>query len=343
MLPAIERRSGRSRYTSATLSSSSTATRCSPTSTETRSSRFASGSGARRGVSRRRPPCWRRRSWRCETALRSVLRAGVLRAGASSSLAPATAVDVDEVFLRPRPPRLPRRRLGLVGSVVAAAPPSAAAGSITSGSGCASIAGAAASAAASAFLRRRNQGKRKLLHRRCALHPDGERARWYGLKTWAYASTSGYLTPRAAKGARFSGRTSSAPPTTFAAYGAVRRRSYDPAHQRPGGLDGDGEARGGRVAADRGGRRLVRVPRGDARADGRAVSRGRALGLGAPHAADARDQGAPRQAPAGGRCIAMPVPRLVVREQTSGRGCGRLQGSSRAPETARADSGACAD
>jgi hypothetical protein len=36
------------------LSSSSTATRCSPTSTETISSRFASGSGARRGASRRR-------------------------------------------------------------------------------------------------------------------------------------------------------------------------------------------------------------------------------------------------------------------------------------------------
>src|SRR4051794_41399895 len=49
MFPAIERRSGRSRYASATFSSSSTATRCSPTSTEISSSRFAGGSGGRLG------------------------------------------------------------------------------------------------------------------------------------------------------------------------------------------------------------------------------------------------------------------------------------------------------
>ena len=54
MLPAIERRSGRSRYTSTTWSSSSTATRFSPASTEISSSRFAFGSGARFGGCRRR-------------------------------------------------------------------------------------------------------------------------------------------------------------------------------------------------------------------------------------------------------------------------------------------------
>ena len=43
MFPAIDRRSGRSRYTSATRSSSITATRCSPMSTEISSSRFAAG------------------------------------------------------------------------------------------------------------------------------------------------------------------------------------------------------------------------------------------------------------------------------------------------------------
>ena len=54
-------------------SSSSTATRCSPTSTETSSSRFASGSGARRGGSRRRRCCGRSRSrlCRCGLAVRS--------------------------------------------------------------------------------------------------------------------------------------------------------------------------------------------------------------------------------------------------------------------------------
>jgi len=102
-------------------------------------------------------------------------------AGAATvSLAPAALAL--EVFLRPRPPRLPRRRLGFVGSVVSAAP-SAAAGCSTTGLGSRASTGASAAASAAAtFLRRRNQGKRKLLHRRDALHlaPDRcgrERAR----------------------------------------------------------------------------------------------------------------------------------------------------------------------
>src|SRR4051795_3967789 len=196
MLPAFERRSGRSRETSGALSSSRTATRCSPTSTETRSSRFAFGSGARRGVSRRRLLPWlRRRSCRCESDLlladlRSVLRAlEVAFASGFSSASAADAAPVEDVFLRPRPPRLPRRRLGLVGSVVS--PASSAGGSGITGSGATSTgAGAAASAAETSDLRRRNQGKRKLLVGRHALHlphrswGSRERARSCGLKTW---------------------------------------------------------------------------------------------------------------------------------------------------------------
>ena len=114
MSPAIDRRSGRSRYTSATRSSSRTATRCSPTSTDTSSSRFACGSGARRGGSRRRRCCGRSRSRR--GAGRLALRPSALSPPSLSST-PRASVLASAVAVfrgRPRPPRLPRRRLGLV-------------------------------------------------------------------------------------------------------------------------------------------------------------------------------------------------------------------------------------
>src|SRR3954454_4527071 len=85
-------------------------------------------------------------------------------------------------------------------------------------------------------------------------------------------------------------------------FGAVRRRSYDPAHPRPGRVrDGDGEARSRGTAADRGGGRLVRVPRGDGRLVGNSLWRGRAVGRGPAHAADAGDQGPAGKAAARGR------------------------------------------
>jgi hypothetical protein len=98
----------------------------------------------------------------------------------STSGAAAAAAPVEDVFLRPRPPRLPRRRFGFVGSVVS--PASAAGGSGITGSGATSTGGwAAASAAETSDLRRRNQGKRKLLVGRHALHlfqcPRGSRER----------------------------------------------------------------------------------------------------------------------------------------------------------------------
>ena len=68
-------------------------------------------------------------------------------------------------FLRPRPPRLPRRRFGLVGSVGSAADCAAGGGATAQaslGSRCGRLAGAAA-ASSDSFFRRRNQGKRKLL------------------------------------------------------------------------------------------------------------------------------------------------------------------------------------
>ena len=116
MFPAIERRSGRSRYTSATRSSSITATRCSPMSTEISSSRLAAGSGARRGGWRRRwvPPLWPvpapvGRPLGPLAALgllpRGLLR-GLLRHGRWRSRGAVAAGR-----FRPRPPRLPRRRL----------------------------------------------------------------------------------------------------------------------------------------------------------------------------------------------------------------------------------------
>src|SRR5262249_20207234 len=81
----------------------------------------------------------------------------------------------------------------------------------------------------------------------------------------------------------------------------VRPRSYDRPITIRGGTDGDGEARGRGALADRRGGRLVRVSRGDPGAIGRSLPRGRAVGLGAPPAADARDPCPPRKASRGGR------------------------------------------
>jgi len=141
------------------LSSSSTATRCSPTSTETISSRFAWGSGARRGASRRRllPPCWRRRSCRWETALRSGFRSCPFFSGFAAALGFAAGrlssdsdVSAARGLLRPLPPRLPRRRLGFVGSVAAA--PSPARGAAASAvAGCCRFGGLVAAAFAQAL------------------------------------------------------------------------------------------------------------------------------------------------------------------------------------------------
>src|SRR5262249_59177945 len=70
-----------------------------------------------------------------------------------------------------------------------------------------------------------------------------------------------------------------------------------PTHDRGG--DGGGETRGRRAPADRGGRCVVRVPRGDSEPIGEPLPRGRAMGLGAPVAAPARNQGAAGPTPPG--------------------------------------------
>src|SRR4051812_7122059 len=84
----------------------------------------------------------------------------------------------------------------------------------------------------------------------------------------------------------------------------VRSRSYDPATP-PEGPNGDGEARGRGIAADRGGGRLVRGSRGDPQPVGGTLPRARAVGLGPLDAADACDQDPACKAPPGSR-------RLVV-------------------------------
>jgi hypothetical protein len=61
------------------------------------------------------------------------------------------------------------------------------------------------------------------------------------------------------------------------------------------------ETRSRGAAADRGGRRLVRVPRGDAGSDGAALPRGRAVGVGATQPAAARRPREARKAPPGRR------------------------------------------
>src|SRR6266511_1749022 len=181
MFPAIDRRSGRSMYTSATRSSSRTATRCSPTSTETSNSRFASGSGARRGGSRRRRCCGRSRSRRRAGGFRSGFGAG-LASAASAAAASAFGSAVAVFRVRPRPPRVPRRRLGLVAVVC----PASSAGSAITGSGASAGAAASTGACSSDVFRDRNQRKRNLLHARalqqrllgrrrgaCAANSDG--------------------------------------------------------------------------------------------------------------------------------------------------------------------------
>src|SRR6476469_6790084 len=118
MLPAIERRSGRSRYASATLSSSTTATRCSPTSTEISSSRFAGGSGGRLGgVRRRGARCLRAAGRRSGRDVSFLADLGLTSALSSSALG-VPVLDASVLLwapvpgrFRPRPPRLPRRRL----------------------------------------------------------------------------------------------------------------------------------------------------------------------------------------------------------------------------------------
>src|SRR5438067_10296290 len=160
MLPAIDRRSGRSRYTSATRSSSSTATRFSPASTETSSSRFAFGSGARFGGVRRRV-CDDDRVLRSDDAFfRSTAGAGAATVAVAVALA-----DLVALFFRLRPPRVPRRRF--FGSVVLLGCPSAAAGagaSTVSGSTSGRSGARVSGAWSSDFLRRKNdRGKRCLL------------------------------------------------------------------------------------------------------------------------------------------------------------------------------------
>ena len=152
------------------------ATRCSPTSTEISSSRLAFGSGARFCGTRRRCPA----GWRgapaagcaalagagcpgCAGRPRRLARAfapagwsGFVRLVGRRASAPATAPG----FLRPRPPRLPRRRF-LAGSVAASAPASAepsAAGGSAGAAGLLERAPAAAACSVVSLRFLRNQG-----------------------------------------------------------------------------------------------------------------------------------------------------------------------------------------
>src|SRR5256885_3464229 len=73
-----------------------------------------------------------------------------------------------------------------------------------------------------------------------------------------------------------------------------------------GRTNGDGKARSRGTADDRRGGRLVRVSRGDPGAVGDAIPRAGAVGLGAPDAADARNQDPPGEAPPrGGRIVTL--------------------------------------
>ena len=166
--------------TSAAWPSSSTATRFSPTSTETSSSRFAAGSGARRCGSRRRR-CW-------ELVAAAFLPLGKLALGLLARLLFAPGPRPSRLlrgaggapgFLRPRPPRLPRRRFGLVGSLDSGAAASSAAAGVSSGSGPDSSSRASSARwSAEDFLRKRNQGKEKTPSRwRAAATPKSCRAR----------------------------------------------------------------------------------------------------------------------------------------------------------------------
>src|SRR5215208_8486436 len=162
MLPAIERRSGRSRYASATLSSSTTATRCSPTSTEIRSSRLAGGNGGRLGgVRRRGARCLRAAGRRSPaTSVLGSRRVWVFGLASVSALVAACVEVVPDGRLRPRPPRLPRRRfLGAVSVWPACA------GGVVTFSGGAGAAGSAVRARSSVgdLVRLNSRSKRNLL------------------------------------------------------------------------------------------------------------------------------------------------------------------------------------
>src|SRR5512146_1196802 len=102
------------------------------------------------------------------------------------------------------------------------------------------------------------------------------------LNTWAQASN------------RQPGRPGAGPPSeggpTLRAITATRE--VDP---------GDRTTRSARAVADRGGRRLVRVPRSDPLSVRPPLQGGRALGLGAAVAAAAGDQDPTGEAPAGSR------------------------------------------
>src|SRR5262249_21959089 len=78
---------------------------------------------------------------------------------------------------------------------------------------------------------------------------------------------------------------------------SVRARTYDPPiHDRE--VNGGGETRGRGAPVDRGGRCVVRVPRGDPEPVREPLPRDRAVGLVSPVAAPACDQGASGEAAA---------------------------------------------
>src|SRR6266852_4753431 len=125
------------------------------------SSRFAFGSGARLGGVRRRD---------CDEEDVRVLRSPVFFAGVRASAAGAVALAVlppdAVVFLRLRPPRVPRRRL-FADVLVLDCPssPRPEAGASTVSGLCSGVSGARVSGARSSGFLRRNQGsgKRSLL------------------------------------------------------------------------------------------------------------------------------------------------------------------------------------
>ena len=157
---------------------------------------MACGSGARRGGSRRRRCCGRSRSRRCDAGFRSVLgaRVAVFAFGSAVSL---FASAVAAVFLeRPRPPRLPRRRLGLVLLDC----PASSAGSVLTGSG-ASVGAAASLGASSADFLDRNQRKKNLLRARALQQRRLERRRGACAAGSGHGKTSAHRVPTAFLGA----------------------------------------------------------------------------------------------------------------------------------------------
>ena len=158
------------------------ATRCSPTSTLTSSSRFAGGSGGRFCGTRRRG-WFARRSRRWERT----------SSGFSFDSCVFRSVGAEAVpdFLRPLPPRVPRRRFGRVGSAVVCLSPLSSAGVVVTSVGGAGAAASTAGACSGSRRFRRNQesGKRCLLARRAAERRPpqeaGARAGLSGTKTRA--------------------------------------------------------------------------------------------------------------------------------------------------------------